>query len=106
MRGMLPAYQGFDALDEACLQFGFRLVVQSQLLGGNCLAQISEKGQAVPTVLVMMGVVEGAALMSPFGGVHSHVCMPEKGQGVASMGGVECDANADLDLKWVPLDQK
>src|SRR5712691_9188911 len=59
MGGMLPAHQGFNAFDEARSQLGLRLVVQSQLIGGNGLAQISEEGEAVGAVLVMTGIVEG-----------------------------------------------
>ena len=76
MSGMLPAHQGFNALDEARSQVGLRLVVQSQLMGGNGLAQISEEGEAVGDVLVMTGIVEGVPFMPPFGCVHGHVCTP------------------------------
>ena len=44
--------------------------------------------------------------MPPFGGVHGHVCTPEKGQGIASMCRVQRDPDTDLDLKRVSLDQK
>ena len=79
MRGMLPAHQGFDARDKACFQLGFRLVVQSQLMGGNGLAQFAEEGEAVPTVLIKTSIVQDASFMSPFGNVHGYVRTPEEG---------------------------
>src|SRR5205807_3663324 len=72
--GVLPARQRFDALDQSCLQLGFRLVVQPQLIGGNGLAQIAEEGEPLQAVLVVTGMIQGESLAPLFGSVHGHVC--------------------------------
>src|SRR3954454_1580256 len=59
MLWMLPAYQRFNLHDMASGQIDLRLVVEEKLIMLDGMAQIGSEHQAVRTVAIMLGSVEG-----------------------------------------------
>ena len=104
--GVLPADEGLDADDLSGTDVALRLVVQVQLVVVDAAAQVTEQGQPLRGVQVVVRAVDHEAAAGLLGGVERDVGPAEQGLAVLAVHGRQRDADAGLDVEGDVRDEE
>ena len=75
--------------------------MQDQLIGLDCRAQLTDQGQPIGTVLIVVGAVDGVIVTSAFCDIHSYIRAAKQRVGVVAIFGIDRDADACSDVERV-----